>query len=484
MSPSDLDLNQPAPTPRTLDEAQQLIDALWAQVAALQQRLKELEEQLDTHSGNSSQPPSQDTPKQRAERPRKKPTGRAKGAQPGHPKHERALVDEIDVDRIEHYYPHSRCPCGGEVVLERYRRHQVFDLPEVRYTVVEHRCYDGYCTQCQSRHRAALPSDVPSGQMGPGLIAWINLMNSHYHLSLRQLESLLAEQWQLPFSLGAISEAQEPLIAWLAPIYRQIAEAAQSAGLAHADETSHFRGRSRYWLWSLSTPQAAYFMLHYSRGKQAAAMLLGGFNGILISDRLASYHGYDPDKHQYCWAHVIRNLEKIASRPGQAGRDGATLVRLARLVVHCAKRWEASGYRSLPQRRRLERLRQHFQHTVTQAAQTHGETRTGQVCRHLLRDSSRLWTFLTYHGVPLTNNAAERTLRPYVIWRKISFFTQSHRGNLYRPMLLSLIETCKRLKINVYQTLRTICRQGLTEGRVSLHLPFSAPLRLASDLGA
>src|SRR5512134_4038489 len=104
MFPSDLDLSQPAPTPRTLEEAQQLIQALWQQLAALQQRLKELEEQLNTHSGNSSQPPSQDTPKQRAERAHKKPTGRKQGAQEGHVKHERALVDEADVDRIAYYY--------------------------------------------------------------------------------------------------------------------------------------------------------------------------------------------------------------------------------------------------------------------------------------------------------------------------------------------------------------------------------------------
>jgi len=135
-------------------------------------------------------------------------------------------------------------------------------------------------------------------------------------------------------------------------------------------------------------------------------------------------------------------------------------------------------------RRRLERLRQHFQATLEEAAQRNGDTRTGHACRKLLGDSPRLWTFLKYDGVPMTNNAAERSLRPYVIWRKISFFTQSHRGNQYRPMMLSVIETCKRLQINAYQALRTICQQGLSAGQVSFRLPFPALVCLPLASGA
>ncbi|MBL1265498.1 IS66 family transposase [Methylomicrobium sp. RS1] len=394
------------------------------------------------------------------------------------------MLAESEVDRIERYYPLSHCACGGEIVMDGYRRHQVFDLPEVRFHVVEHRCFQGRCAACKARVSAALPDDVPSGQMGPGLIAWISLLNSQYHLSLRQLESLLTEQWQLTFSLGAISEAQAPVVDWLLPVYQQIGDQVRGAVLAHADETSHFRGKSRYWLWSLSTPQAAYFMVHYSRGKQAAQALLGDFGGILVTDRHGAYNEYDVDRHQYCWAHIIRNLEKIAQRVGQAGEDGAYLLRLARLVVHCGKRWQHSGCQSLLYRRRLQRLRQHFQVTLERAATTHGDTRTGHACRKLLRDSPRLWTFLKYQGVPMTNNAAEQSLRPYVIWRKISFFTQSHRGNQFRPMMLSLIETCKRLKVNVYQALRTICRQGGMAERVSFRLPFPALACLPPASGA
>ncbi len=99
---------------------------------------------------------------------------------------------------------------GG--TAEKYRRHQVLDLPEVKFLVTEHRCYQGTCQQCQLQHRAGLPDDIPKGQMGPGLIAWISLLNSQYHLSLCQAEQLLEQQWSLKFSLGTISKAKEPVL--------------------------------------------------------------------------------------------------------------------------------------------------------------------------------------------------------------------------------------------------------------------------------
>ncbi|WP_245395187.1 hypothetical protein [methane-oxidizing endosymbiont of Gigantopelta aegis] len=87
----------------------------------------------------------------------------------------------------------------------------------MRYEVTEHQCYAGCCQRCGQHHKAHLPDAVPAGQMGPGLIAWINLINGRYHLTLRQIESLLQEQWGLTFSLGAISQSQKKLNDWLAP---------------------------------------------------------------------------------------------------------------------------------------------------------------------------------------------------------------------------------------------------------------------------
>ena len=49
------------------------------------------------------------------------------------------------------------------------------------------------------------------------------------------------------------------------------------------------------------------------------------------------------------------------------------------------------------------------------------------------------WTFLKDGRIPLTNNRAERVIRPYVQWRKTSFASQSAQGDRFRPMVLTVL---------------------------------------------
>jgi transposase len=192
------------------DELRKLVTLVESQAAQLEAqalRIAELEEKLNADSGNSSKPPSQDRMKGGANKEKRKSSGRKKGAQPGHVHQSRDLLPESELDDRVCYYPDAHCGCGGKIEMESqpYHRHQVFDLPEIRYTVVEHQRFAGCYKSCGCRSKAPLPDWLPSGQMGAGLIAWIALMSGHYRLSTRSLQSLLESQWELSFSLGAIS---------------------------------------------------------------------------------------------------------------------------------------------------------------------------------------------------------------------------------------------------------------------------------------
>ena len=481
------------PLPATLPEAHQLIRtlagfvedlrlealAMKERIAALNEQVADLKEQLSQSSGNSSKPPSQDTPEQRAKRPGKPPTGNTKGAQPGHAKHERMMVEESQLDGLKHYYPEGKCSCGGTVVLESEpdQQHQVFDLPEVRYTVVEHRTHVGCCTGCGKRHKGRLPDDVPVGQMGPGLIAWIGLMNGGNRLSTRALQALLAEQWGLHFSLGAISEAQGKLAEWLEAPHEHIGEVVKMPAVTHADETSHFRysaehGLERHWLWTLTSGTAVYFMASFSRGKRVAESLLKGYSGVLVTDRLGSYGCYPQERRQVCLAHIIRNLTAMSQRKGDAGRLGDRLVRLLQLVFRLEHGWRRGRYSDTRYQLRLDRLQDAFHQGIELGSGWTSSQKTMNQCKQLLKDESMLWTFRRYPNVPLTNNAAERAVRPYVIWRKTSFFSQSARGDRFRERILSVTESCKRLRVPAYDFLRQVCEQGIQNQPVTVRLPF------------
>jgi hypothetical protein len=458
-----------------------LVEALQTELISANMAIAELRERLDKNSHNSSKPPSQDTPEQRGKRQGKTPTGQKKGGQPGHTGHQRVRVDEDRVDESRDYYPEPTCGCGGHLVLEATpsTRHQVFDLPEVRYRVTEYRGHAGVCDRCGVRRVAPLPDWVPAGQMGPGLISWLGLLSGKYRLSTRNLQALLEEQWGLTFSLGAISESQGKMVGWLAPVYTQIGEEVRAATVAHADETTHYRYSAenkrleRHWLWTLTAGPAVYLTSHFSRGKLGADNLLGTFNGVLVTDRHRGYDHHPAEKRQLCLAHVIRNLVEMESRAGRAGELGRQLVRLLRLVVRTEHAHQRGRYPQASRDRRLDRLQAAFRARLQEGASWWPCKRTRNQCQRLLNEEAMLWTFRRYPGVPLTNNAAERAIRPYVIWRKTSFFSQSRRGDRFRTYLLSVVETCKRLGAPVYSLLRQICHLGVRGEPVSLGLAFA-----------
>ena len=78
-----------------------------------------------------------------------------------------------------------------------------------------------------------------------------------------------------------------------------------------------------------------------------------------------------------------------------------------------------------------------------------GHPRLVGMCRELYEHRVWLWTFLEQEVEP-TNNASERALRHAVIWRKLSFGTQSVGGSRFVETMLTAIETCRQQSRNVF----------------------------------
>ena len=94
-------------------------------------------------------------------------------------------------------------------------------------------------------------------------------------------------------------------------------------------------------------------------------------------------------------------------------------------------------------------------------------------CTELHEHRERLWVFVEVEGVEPTNNAAERSLRHAVIWRKLSFGTQSAAGSRFVERMLTVIETCRRQDRNVFAWLVEAVQAHL-EGQASPSLLFGA----------
>jgi transposase len=297
-----------------------------------------------------------------------------------------------------------------------------------------------------------------------------------YHLSKRTTQSVLADLFGLPLSLGTVATLEPATVQAVAEPVAAARAYVQQQSAAYLDETGWREGQQRAWLWTAVTTWVTVFVVRLSRGGKVAQELLGErFWGWLVTDRWSAYTWYPTWRRQVCWAHLLRDIEAMIERGGQSQAIGEALRAQARQMFH---EWHrvcdgtlahaSFAHYMRPIRREVERL--------LEAGQTCGVPKTEGVCRELLKVRQALWTFVRHEGVEPTNNAAERAIRPGVLWRKGSFGTQSADGSRFVEAVMTVVATLKQQDRNVLDYLTTACeaaRRG--EGAPSL-LPTPAQL--------
>jgi transposase len=113
---------------------------------------------------------------------------------------------------------------------------------------------------------------------------------------------------------------------------------------------------------------------------------------------------------------------------------------------------------------------------LLEAGQTCGAPKTEGTCREILKRRQALWTFVRHDGVEPTNNAAERAIRPGVLWRKGSFGTQSAEGSRFVEAMMTVVATLKQQHHHVLDYLTAACEAALRGDPAPSLLPSPADL--------
>jgi transposase len=458
---------------RTPPEAQAYIGTLEARVAALVAMVQALQEQLHQTSRNSSRPPSSDPPLlQRPHRPRGQ---RHRGGQPGHPGSTRTLIPVEEVDEVVVIKPaqctHCQAPLSGED--PKPWRHQVIELPPIKPVVTEYQWHQLACPACGATTRAPWPAGIPSGTYGPRVQATVALCTGAYRLSKRTTQQVMDEVFGVPLSVGTISPLEQATTAAVAAPVEEARTSVHEQAVAHLDETSWRQGGKRAWLWVAVTSVVTVFVVRMSRGSQVARELLGErFSGILVTDRYSAYNWYPVRWRQVCWAHLLRDFEAMRGRGGRSEEIGDALLAQAHQMFTwwhrvCEGTLQRSTFRSYmtPLRREVERL--------LEVGSRCGVPKTAGTCRDILKRREALWTFVQVAGVEPTNNAAERSLRPGVLWRKGSFGTQSEEGSRFVESLMTVVATLRQQHRNILEYLIAACEAALRGEAAPSLLPAS-----------
>jgi transposase len=280
-------------------------------------------------------------------------------------------------------------------------------------------------------------------------MAFTALLMAYFRQSKRRTAEFLGTLLNQPCCPALTVKMQNQVTAAVRPSYEELAAQLPTQEQLSIDETATREENGKAWLWTFVARMFTVFAVRATREATALDDFLGEtFHGIVNCDRAKMY--WQVGRLQWCWAHLKRDFQALIDTGDKRAKWLGQ--RLRRATCELFEHWAdyragrisraALVRRMGPVRRKVERL-------LLRGMQSGGRDARG-MCRELYEHRGWLWTFLHHEGIEPTNNAGERSLRHAVIWRKLSFGTQSASGSRFVETMLTVIETCRQQRRNAF----------------------------------
>lgn len=424
-----------------------LVAGLTEQNTRLRQQVARLEQEnaqlRGTPPGRAPEPEPASRPASQAREPR---TRKQRGAE-----HNRGRSRMPHATRWETHAA-AQCPQCGQALAGGWivRRVQVIDLPpQAPLEITEHRIIRRQCPRCGKR---VLPRPVGREarrigrcRFGPRLLAAIAVMATVERLPGRLIQERLQREYGLGISHGGLIGLLHRMAQAAQPTYDQLQATSRASPVIHADETGWREDGQHTTVWTVSTTQTVY-VSHGRRTNAAIDGILGAdFGGTIVADCYAAYDHFLGPK-QRCWAHLVRDLETLQHEHTADTETVAWVAGILQIYAQ-ARRARPAGEDGMSReavRAREQRARQCEALTRALCPVDLAPTRPYTILATRLRTHlSELFTFVRDPAVAATNNAAERSLRPLVVLRKVSGGTRSAQGSRTRMTLYSVCATAR-----------------------------------------
>ncbi len=426
-----------------------------AAVEPLLERIAELEREiarLKKNSSNSSKPPSSDIVKPPKKTVKRMKGKRRKGAQPGHPRHERAAFTEDELDCQVTYEMEGLDPKEWEP-LDEWDVVQQIELKESPVEITEHRARRYRNRRTEELLCAGLPDEIKAaGLVGPRLSAYIAFLKGACHMSYTNIQTLLADVFGVHLSTGQLAKiTTRKVSAALAEPYEQLQFALPQEPQLGIDETGHKDDGAQNWTWCFRARSFILFHIAGTRGSEVLRQMLGtAFGGVINCDYFSAYRKFMKDSSaimQFCLAHLIRDLKFLAEQNDKVTRNWAQrmlkgfeeLFRLIHRRDNLAERYFQN---------RLENLRDQLVRQFKTAPDRPG---VRDLRNRFKLHARQFFTFVTTPGIEPTNNQTEQAIRYIVIDRKVTQGTRGQKGQRWSERIWTVLSTCRLQRRSAFQ---------------------------------
>ena len=402
----------------------------------------------------------------RPEAEKQAPLPRAKQPRPNHPGRDK-LPEHLE--RREVIIPclpqDCHCHCGGERPLIGYETsEELVCEPATFYVRVTKREKRGsHCQPEQGVLSAPAPAKiVPKSKLSNEFIIEALVQKYQQHLPVYRQCAALADNQGIELSRKTLTDNILAAGGLLRAVVRAQAQQLIGGSYLQADETTvsvqtgEKTGRNHQaYFWQFGQPAGpVVYDFQMGRGREGPQKFLEGFRGKLQCD---AYRAYDKlgegIVYVGCMAHARRGFVDALKLAPHNPLPVEILQRIGQLY---GVEQEARAARLGPAERQA--LRQHKSVPVMAAlkdrlAQIRQEIPPGgklaQACDYALSQWSRLEEYLKEGQLEIDNNWCEGSMRPVALGRKNWLHLGSPEAGPKVAAILSIVETCRRLDINL-----------------------------------
>jgi transposase len=445
---------------------------LESQVRKLESRVRELEAQIAKNSSNSGKPPSSDglkkPPKTTSQRGK---SGRKPGGQNGH--QGRTLEQ---VDKPDFVVTHSPVACGGcghslaEVEGASIGKRQVFDLPEPKIEVTEHRIEAKICPCCGGIAKGVFPENVTAPvQYGERVQALAAYFAHQHFLPFDRLSQMFEDVFGIGISPATCANVDRRLFAKLESFESNLKAHLVASQVLHFDETGIRCNKKLHWIHVASSEAATFYGIHAKRGRQAIDDfdVLPQFHGNAIHDHWFPYFAYEQVTHGLCNSHHLRELTFVHEHEKE---DWAK--EMKGLLLKAKKIVEDHAEQGLLSEEHIKALEAEYAAIILKGMNYHlalpplaskkkgkRKQRVGKNLLDRLADYYKcVLRFVYDFYVPFTNNQGEQDIRMVKLKQKISGCFRKLEGGQIFCRIRSYISTSRKQDWGVWDALTDALR--------------------------
>jgi transposase len=356
--------------------------------------------------------------------------------------------------------------CGQQTTVIGYEQSEQLDVEPARYFVLITKREKRACRFCKESGIVTAPvtARIIDKSLASDRVV-IDAVVAKYsdHLPLYRQSAILERETGIEISRATLDGWVMRVGELLSPIAGAIGRELVNGTYIQADETPvgvqmhDGRGKNHQaYLWQYGRPgSSVVFDFQLGRGREGPKRFLGRFDGILQSDGYAAYENVGGPKivHACCWAHSRRKfIEALKLHPED--RVATRIVaRIDELFSIDAEARSANLDHAARHALRLERARPLLDRLKPQIEAARREalpaSALGRAAQYTLALWLKLTRFLDHPELELSNNLAENSMRPLVVGRKNWIHLGSQHAGPKVAAILSIVETCRRLKIPV-----------------------------------